>query len=115
MKIGGGNNEDTLSCNRSTTTSGAGLASKIGQTMSRILLESNLDQSQDDIGELMALIDELNAHHDLKQKLSSQSKILRFLNDAGDNKDLKEKNAPVVKDYKREITKAKSEFGKLGF
>lgn len=115
MKIGVGNNEDTLSCNRSTTTSGAGLASKIGQTMSRILLESNLDQSQDDIGELMALIDELNAHHDLKQKLSSQSKILRFLNDAGDNKDLKEKNAPVVKDYKREITKAKSEFGKLGF
>ena len=113
MKIGG-RDDDNISCNRSTTTSGAGLASKIGQTMSRILLESNLDQSQDDISELISLIDELNAHHDLKQKLSSQSKILRFLNDAGD-KESKEKNAPVVKDYKREITKAKSEFGKLGF
>ena len=51
----------------------------------------------------MSLIDELNAHGDLTVKLKSQSKILNFINDANDAKT----NAPVVKDYKKEIGMAK--------
>lgn len=60
----------------------------------------------------MSLIEDLNTHTDLTVKLKSQSKILSFLNDANDGK---QTNAPIVKDYKKEVGRAKSEFGKLGF
>ena len=110
--------DKTSQGNRSTTTTGGGLASKIGQAMSRILQNSStVDQTQDadDVQELMTLLDELNLHSDLTVKLSNQSKIIKFLNEASDGSNLKKNQGPIVKDYKKEIGKAKSEFGKLGF
>ena len=104
---------DQKSCNRSTTTAGGGIASKILGNISRILQSSGaLETDEDDIGDLMSLIEDLNTHTDLTVKLKSQSKILSFLNDANDGK---QPNAPIVKDYKKEVGRAKSEFGKLGF
>lgn len=48
---------------KSTTTVGGGLANKIGQTISRILLNiSNLEQTDDDVQELEGLIAEINQH-----------------------------------------------------
>ena len=112
---------DTLSQgNRSTTTTGGGLASKIGQAVSRILQHSqSIDyQDADDVTELATLLDELNTHTDLTVKLQNQSKIIKFLNEASDGTQAagtKKAQGPVVKDYKKEIGKAKSEFGRLGF
>jgi len=80
--------------------------------MSRILQNQTIDADEDDVSDLINLIGELNAHSDLTVKLKSQSKILNFLNDAND---AKAKDAPIVKDYKKEIGRAKQEFGKLGF
>ena len=60
----------------------------------------------------MTLIQDLNSHTDLTVKLKSQSKILSFLNDASDGK---QPNDRVIKDYKQQVGRAKSEFGKLGF
>ena len=60
----------------------------------------------------MVLIDDLNTHTDLTVKLKSQSKILTFLHEASQEKN---PDAAVVKDYKKEIGRAKNEFGKLGF
>ena len=89
------------------------MASKILCNISRILQSnSSLETDEDDIGDLMTLIGDLNTHTDLTVKLKSQSKILSFLNDASDGK---QPNAPIVKDYKKEVGRAKSEFGKLGF
>ena len=70
------------------------------------------ETDEEDIGDLMCLIDELNAHTDLTVKLKSQAKILSFINEANDGK---KSDAPVVKDYKKEIGRAKNDFGKFGF
>ena len=112
--------DDTASQgNRSTTTTGGGLASKIGLAVSKILQNhSALDISQEDeVSELATLLDELNLNSDLTVKLSNQSKIIKFLNEAGDGTAMKQKSGvfTVEKDYKREVGKAKSEFGKFGF
>jgi len=64
-------NEDSRSCNRSTTTAGGGLASKILGNMSRILQSSAYETDEEDVGDLMSLINELNAHSDLTVKLKS--------------------------------------------
>ena len=67
---------------------------------------------------MVNLLNELNAHHDLTVKLSNQSKIIKFLNEAADaagNGSGSKPNVPAVKDYKVTIGKAKSEFGRLGF
>lgn len=67
---------------------------------------------------MVNLLNELNAHHDLTVKLSNQSKIIKFLNEAADaagNGAGSKPNVPAVKDYKVTIGKAKSEFGRLGF
>lgn len=67
---------------------------------------------------MVNLLNELNAHHDLTVKLSNQSKIMKFLNEASDaagNGSGSKPNVPAVKDYKVTIGKAKSEFGRLGF
>lgn len=107
-----GIDSDQKSCNRSTTTAGGGIASKILGNISRILQSSSLETDEEDIGDLMVLIDDLNTHTDLTVKLKSQSKILTFLHEASADKGA---NEAVVKDYKKEIGRAKSEFGKLGF
>ena len=117
------NNDDTLSQgNRSTTTQGGGLANKIGQAVSRILSQSQLNAAdvttdEDEVTDLVNLLNELNAHHDLTVKLSNQSKIMKFLNEASDAgaNTPGGKPVPAVKDYKVTIGKAKSEFGRLGF
>ena len=113
------NNEDTFSQgNRSTTTQGGGLANKIGQAASRILSQTgNIDQTdEDEVTDLVNLLNELNAHHDLTVKLSNQSKIMKFLNEASEAQTSPgtAKSTPTIKDYKVTIGKAKSEFG-LGF
>ena len=113
-------NEDTFSQgNRSTTTQGGGLANKIGQAVSRILSQTgNMDQTdEDEVSDLVNLLNELNAHHDLTVKLSNQSKIMKFLNEASEANTSPgtAKSTPTVKDYKVTIGKAKSEFGRLGF
>ena len=78
---------ENKSTNRSTTTAGGGIASKILCNISRILQSnSSLETDEDDIGDLMTLIGDLNTHTDLTVKLKSQSKILSFLNDASDGK-----------------------------
>lgn len=66
-------NDETLSCNKSTTTTGGGLASKIGVAMSRILTANpnNVDDNDEEVADLIELIDELNSNADLAVKLSS--------------------------------------------
>lgn len=67
---------------------------------------------------MVNLLNELNAHHDLTVKLSNQSKIMKFLNEASEaaqSPGSTAKTTPTVKDYKVTIGKAKSEFGRLGF
>jgi hypothetical protein len=65
---------------------------------------------------LLNLLNELNAHHDLTIKLSNQSKIMKFLNEASEmNNASNAKPTPAIKDYKLTIGKAKSDFGRLGF
>lgn len=58
------------------------------------------------------MINELNSHSDLAQKLSSQSKICKLL-----EKDSKEGNETKdsIKKVEEEINRQKNEFGKLGF
>ena len=81
-------NDDSMSQgNRSTTTQGGGLANKIGQAVSRIVSQSmnqEVNEDEDDVNDLVGLLSELNAHHDLTVKLSNQSKIIKFLNEASD-------------------------------
>ena len=85
--------------------------------MSKILQSNSaLDISQEDeVNELANLLDELNLNSDLTVKLSNQSKIIKFLNEAGDGSNINQKGQVVEKDYKKEIGKAKSEFGRFGF
>ena len=80
--------------------------------MSRILSSSAVETDEDDVVDLMNLIDDLNQHTDLTVKLKSQSKILNFINEANATR---QENAPIVKDYKKEVGRAKTEFGKFGF
>lgn len=105
--------------NRSTTTQGGGLANKIGQAVSRILSQSQteIQQDEDEVADLVNLLNELNAHHDLTVKLSSQSKIVKFLDEASSSALTASgsKPTPTVKDYKKTIGMAKSDFGRLGF
>lgn len=104
MKTG---NEDNVSQgNRSTTTTGGGLASRIGLAMSRILAGN--EQDDDDVKELVDLLQELNAGNDLVYKLTNTSKITKLLSEVDQDKE-------KVKDYRKEVGKAKSEFGRLGF
>ena len=42
-------------------------------------------QDEDEVTDLVNLLNELNAHHDLTVKLSSQSKIVRFLDEASNS------------------------------
>ena len=77
---------DQKSCNRSTTTAGGGIASKMINNISKILQSSSLETDEEDIGDLMVLIDDLNTHTDLTVKLKSQSKILTFLQEASADK-----------------------------
>ena len=77
-----------------------------------------MDQTdEDEVTDLVNLLNELNAHHDLTVKLSNQSKIMKFLNEASEANTSPgtAKSTPTVKDYKVTIGKAKSEFGRLGF
>ena len=58
------------------------LASKINIALSRVISSNsnaNLLLEEDDMGDLMALLDELNSHADLTVKLSNQSKICKIL------------------------------------
>jgi len=73
MRIARVKDEDTFSQgNRSTTTQGGGLANKIAQGVSRILSQTNVDVTdEDEVHELVSLLNELNAHHDLTVKLSN--------------------------------------------
>jgi len=69
-------NDDSTSQNRSTTTQGGGLANKIGLAISRILSSSSkLDETDDDVADLVSLVSELNLHSELTVKLSSTNKI----------------------------------------
>ena len=74
-------------------------------------------QDEDEVADLLNLLNELNAHHDLTVKLSSQSKIVKFLDEASNAAVAAagSKPIPTVKDYKLTIGKAKSDFGRLGF
>ena len=74
-------------------------------------------QDEDEVADLVNLLNELNAHYDLTVKLSSQSKIVKFLDEASSSAATGSgsKPTPTVKDYKMTIGKAKSEFGRLGF
>ena len=40
---------------------------------------------EDEVSDLVNLLNELNAHHDLTVKLSNSSKIIKFLAEASDN------------------------------
>ena len=123
LRLNNKRDDDTFSQgNRSTTTQGGGLANKIGQAVSRILSQSMANeacQDEDEVNDLVNLLNELNAHHDLTVKLANQSKIVKFLNEASENSAAATtpggKVQPAVKDYKVTIGKAKSEFGRLGF
>lgn len=64
---------------------GGGIASKIGLAMSRIVQSGQNERLEDDeeIRDLMNLIEDLNSHSDLTEKLTNQSKISLFLQKAG--------------------------------
>lgn len=89
---------------------GGGIASKIGLAMSRIVQSGQNERLEDDeeIRDLINLIEDLNSHSDLTEKLTNQSKISLFLQKAGDP----EKGKPTAqKNYKEEIGNAKNKFG----
>jgi hypothetical protein len=60
---------------------GGGIASKIGLAMSRIVQNGQNERLEDDeeIRDLINLIEDLNSHSDLTEKLTNQSKISLFL------------------------------------
>jgi len=97
--------EDAKSSNRSTTTTGAGLANKIGQAMSRIIAAPETDE---DITEFIQLVDELNQSQDLTVKFKTNSKIIKYLVEANQEK-------TTTKDYRNSVNKQVNEFGKLAF
>lgn len=82
--------QDSLSAGlRSTTTVGGGLANRISQTISRILMnKSNCEQTDEDVVELENILNEINQHQDLTVKLSSTSKIVKILYDNNPEKDV---------------------------
>lgn len=52
------------------------MANKIGLAISRILSSnSRLDETDDDVADLVSLVSELNHHSELTVKLSSTNKI----------------------------------------
>ena len=73
----------TMSCGPKSQSGFAfTLASKINIALSRVISSNsnaNLLLEEDDMGDLMALLDELNSHTDLTVKLSNQSKICKIL------------------------------------
>jgi hypothetical protein len=69
--------EDARSLNKSQTSQGTGLATRIGQAISRIA--STTSQDAEDLSDLVSLVKELNCSQDLTAKLSSTSKISRIL------------------------------------
>jgi hypothetical protein len=69
--------EDARSLNKSQTSQGTGLATRIGQAISRIA--STTSQDAEDLSDLVSLVKELNCNQDLTAKLSSTSKISRIL------------------------------------
>lgn len=76
--------------NRSTSTQGGGLANKIGLAISRILSSSSrIDETDDDVADLVSLVTELNHHSELAVKLSSTNKISKIL---GEVKETPEKD-----------------------
>jgi len=80
-------NDDSNSQNRSTTTQGGGLANKIGLAISRILsCSAKLDETDDDVADLISLVSELNLHSELTVKLSSTNKITKILGDVKETK-----------------------------
>ena len=83
-------NDDSTSLNRSTSTQGGGLANKIGLAISRILSSSSrIDETDDDVADLVSLVTELNHHSELAVKLSSTNKISKIF---GEVKDTPEKD-----------------------
>lgn len=83
-------NDDSTSLNRSTSTQGGGLANKIGLAISRILSSSSrIDETDDDVADLVSLVTELNHHSELAVKLSSTNKISKIL---GEVKETPEKD-----------------------
>ena len=83
-------NDDSTSLNRSTSTQGGGLANKIGLAISRILSSSSrIDETDDDVADLVSLVTELNHHSELAVKLSSTNKISKIF---GEVKETPEKD-----------------------
>ena len=83
-------NDDSTSLNRSTSTQSGGLANKIGLAISRILSSSSrIDETDDDVADLVSLVTELNHHSELAVKLSSTNKISKIL---GEVKETPEKD-----------------------
>lgn len=76
--------DDSTSLNKSVTSQGAGLANKIGLAISRILSNSvSKAETDDDVADLIALIQELNHHTELTVKLNSTNRITKILNEVG--------------------------------
>ena len=71
---GGFGNRSNYSGQRSSTTLGGGLASRLSLALSRVIEPSQLEGQQEE-DEIFQLIDELNNHQDLTVKLNNQSKI----------------------------------------
>ena len=58
------------------------MANKIGLAISRILsCSSKLDETDDDVADLISLVTELNHHTELTVKLSSTNKISKILDE----------------------------------
>lgn len=68
-------------------TRGGGIASKMALAISRIVKSGQNERLEDDeeIRDLINLIEDLNSHSDLTEKLTNQSKISLFLQKAGAN------------------------------
>ena len=66
------------------------MANKIGLAISRILSSSSrIDETDDDVADLVSLVTELNHHSELAVKLSSTNKISKIL---GEVKEAPEKD-----------------------
>lgn len=55
----------------SVTTTGQGLASKIGFALSRVVQKNNSGNDEEEVKDLIQLVDELNQSTDLNVKLKS--------------------------------------------
>lgn len=101
-----------ISLNESSLSRGGGIASKIGLAMSRIVQSGQNERLEDDeeIRDLINLIEDLNSHSDLTEKLTHQSKISLFLQKVGAQSNA---GQPVKKDYRAQVSDAKQQFGGL--